>query len=139
MAGIFINNFFGNSRLNGLPSELILHNEEGDFIGTEAPNSPYKYYTEMFTYSDLTSGLPHNSADAPNICTPPSGKDVWAYNVFPNDTADLKTSAYLPRIIIRFSELTYRPEGDNGKGTTINDCFITISGFSSKGRELQFL
>lgn len=139
MAGIFINNFFGNSRLNGQPSTLIFHNEEEDFIGTESPNSPYKDYMEMFIYSNLSSGLPHNSADAPNIYTPPAGKDVWAYNVFPNDIDDLRTTAYLPRIIIRFAELTYRPLGNTGEGTTINDCFITISGFSSKGGELQFL
>ena len=93
----------------------------------------------MFTYSNLSSGIAHNSADAPNVWTPPAGKDVWAYNVFPNDTADLNTQAYLPRIIIRFSELTYRPAGNTGAGTTRNDGFITIRGFSSKGTELQFL
>ncbi|MDR2496069.1 MAG: hypothetical protein LBD21_02970 [Tannerellaceae bacterium] len=139
VAGIFINNFFHNSNLSGLPSDLILHRDETAFIGTEVPNSPYKDYTEMFTYSHLPSGIAHNSADAPNEWTPPAGSDVWAYNVFPNDTADLRTPAYLPHIIIRFSELTYRPAGDTGAGTTINDGFITVSGFSSKGTELQFL
>jgi hypothetical protein len=139
VAGIFINNFFRNSNLSGLPSALLLHKDETAFIGTEVPNSPYKDYTEMFTYSHLLSGIAHNSADAPNVWTPPVGNDVWAYNVFPNDTADLKTTAYLPQIVIRFAELTYRPMGNTGAGTTINDGFITISGFSSKGTELQFL
>jgi hypothetical protein len=143
IAGIFINNFFSKSQITGLvtPNSKVFNTDKSVFIGTEdAPNTPYSRYTELFSYSSSPSGLPHNSSDAPNVLTPAlPGQSAWAYNIFPNDTSGMSTKDNIPHIIIRFSQITYRPVGSTGQGVTLNDQFVTVAGFLAGGAELQYL
>lgn len=142
VAGIFINNFFSTSQLDGLttPASQVLNSEKNVFSGTEdTPDTPYRNYLELFTYNNTSTGISHSVTDAPNVLTPPQQKYAWAYNIFPNDTNGVNTSIYLPHIIIRFSQITYRPQGSLGQGVTLNDQFITIGGYISGGVELQYL
>jgi hypothetical protein len=142
IAGIFVNRFFATSQLGrgASASSLVrIGDDKATYTSLDSTNSPYSTYNELYTYEP--TGIPHNRTDAPNEYTPlkQTTEDVWAFNVFPNDTTGINTTDYVPHIVIWLSELTYRPTGDTGEGSTITDQFVTVSGFLVNNTELSYI
>jgi hypothetical protein len=144
VAGIFVNRFFATSQLGGAAianSFIRIGDNKANFTNIEETDSPYTAYNELYTYSP--SGIPHNGTDAPNVYTPlrKTTEDVWAFNVFPNDTPGINTAAYVPHIIIWLAELTCRPVGNTEAEaeTMLTDQFVTVSGYLANNTELTYL
>ena len=113
VTGIFINNYYPDSKLSGLVNGALVNNanDAAKYVGNGA-----QYTTALAPIYDYNaSGLPSMSG---LVCSPGAGK-VWNYNVMaPTD------AAAAPRVIIRLSDVVL---GTGASAYTFpSDQFLTV-------------
>ena len=136
VAGIYVDHYFREARVDGMPSNFIFHNTNTAMFFADQPGTSYLSTSNnaLFDEPGVTGTAPNNLTVRPATTTLFNGfneQNVWGYQVFADGfynpaapPAVIPTATVAPpRIVVRLTNVSLID------GTDMGTQFLTVSGF----------